>query len=221
MTARLFVDLSAFRSPAGKRRYHVGRAMPPTLAHRYWREFGAVRRILDLGCGAGDFGRLCPLAQIEVHGVDLDPGALRRARAWEQTVRADLETGALPYRDGCFDAVLAKDIFEHVQVPGRLAAEAYRVLRPGSTLVASIVMAKPRAVWADYTHVRGFTERSARLLLEDAGFVVEAVGCMGPVPLAQRLGLLELVPALLRLPIVGNLWAVSWEIRARKPAVRA
>ncbi len=80
----------------------------------------------------------------------------------------------------------------------------------------SVVMAKPRAVWADYTHVRGFTRRSARLLLEDAGFEVEAVWRMGGIPLSTRLRFIWLVPTLLRLPVVGWLWASSWELKARR-----
>jgi hypothetical protein len=72
-------------------------------------------------------------------------------------------------------------------------------------------------VWADYTHVRGFTKESARMLLEDVGFEVESIWRMGAVPFAARLRLMPLVPLLLRLPIFSQLWAASWELRARRP----
>ena len=182
----------------------------------YFRHFGSARRVLDVGCGAGDLGRRRPSPEMAVHGVDLDPGALALAARTEIVVRADLDAGPLPYADRSFDAVLAKDVFEHLVRPERLAREVWRVLRPGGVVVASVVMARPRAVWADYTHVRGFTRRTAPRLLADAGFTVERVWRMGGVPLSRRLGFVRLVPPLLRLPGPSQLWAASWELRARK-----
>lgn len=199
-----------------KRAYYRGRGMASGLARRYFREFGDARRILDVGCGTGELGRYRPSSEVEVHGVDVDAGAVEQAARFEVAVCLDLESSPLPYEDESFDAVLARDIFEHVQDPGRLAREIYRVVCPGGVLVASVVMARPARVWADYTHVRGFTQRSARLLLEDAGFMVEAVWRMGGVPLSNRLHLMRLVPYLLRLPVFDRLWASSWELRARR-----
>ncbi|HXF52409.1 MAG TPA: class I SAM-dependent methyltransferase [Dehalococcoidia bacterium] len=208
MTARV--------EPVAKQAYYEGRALPAGLAARYYREFAGARRILDLGCGAGDFGRLRPDPEVEVHGVDVDPLAVALASRYEIAAQVDLEREALPYPDAWFDGVLAKDVFEHLREPAHAAREAYRVLRPGGVLVASVVMARPSRVWADYTHVRGFTREAARLLLEDAGFAVEAIWRMGPVPLSSRLGFVGLVPALLRVPLLDWLWGASWELRARK-----
>jgi len=91
-------------------------------------------------------------------------------------------------------------------------------MRPGGALLASVVMAKPSAVWADYTHIRGFTRTAAEELLRDGGFTVERVWRMGGVPLTSRLGLIDLVPAFLRIPVAGHIWAVSWELLARRSA---
>ncbi len=201
---------------SSKRAYYGNRAMAAGLAARYFREFGHARRILDVGCGTGDFGRHRPTADVEIHGVDVDVDAVRQATQHEIAVRLDVETAPLPYDDSFFDAVLAKDIFEHVLDPGRLAREIHRVLRPGGVVVASVVVARPERVWADYTHVRGFTRRSAQLLLEDAGFTIEAVWRMGGVPLSNRLRLVWMVPHLLCLPGFNQLWASSWELRACK-----
>jgi SAM-dependent methyltransferase len=195
--------------------YYDHRDVSRQLAKRYYRAFGSARTILDLGCGTGTFGRYGP-AGVTVHGVDADAAAVAAAAEFERAVRVDVETEPLPYPDGTFDGVLAKDIFEHVSDAGRLAHEVARVLRPGGIVVASVVMAKPARVWADYTHVRGFTRRSAELLLRDAGLTVEDVWRMGPVPGARRLGLVPIVPHLLRVPIFDWLWASSWELIARK-----
>lgn len=199
-----------------KHAYYRDAQMRPGLAARYYREFGGARAILDVGCGTGDFGRLRPSPAITVYGVDIDAHAIDQAQHYERASRVDLDVEPLPYADGMFDAVLAKDIFEHVKDPGRLAREVQRVTRPGGVIVASVVMARPRRVWADYTHLRGFTQRSARLLLEDAGFEVEAMWRMGGVPLSSRLGLIDAVPVILRMPLFDALWGSSWELRARR-----
>lgn len=200
-----------------KQSYYRGRRMPASLPELYFRRFQGAQRVLDLGCGTGDLGRLAPGHDADVFGVDIDVGALKDAARFERVICLDLESASLPYGDACFDAVLAKDIFEHIQDPGRLAREVARVIRPGGVVIASVVMARPRAVWADYTHVRGFTRHTAIQLLEDAGLRVERVWRMGGVPLTGRFGLIWLVPALLRLPGCNQLWASSWELKARRP----
>jgi len=199
-----------------KQAYYRDGGMRPGLAARYYREFGDARTILDVGCGTGDFGRLRPSPEYAVFGVDVDALAVEQAQRFERAVLVDVDAERLPYADGTFDAVLAKDILEHVKDPGQLAREVYRVTRPGGVIVASVVMARPRRVWADYTHLRGFTRESAQMLLEDVGYHVEAVWRMGGVPLSSRLGLIDAVPLLLRVPLFDALWGSSWELRARK-----
>lgn len=202
-------------STIAKRAYYREAGLKDGLAARYFAQFNGARRVLDVGCGTGELGRFSPVG-VEVHGVDADPGAVERAQRFERAVCLDLETAPLPYADESFDAVLAKDVLEHLRDPGEVVRELHRVLRPEGVLIASVVMARPRRVWADYTHVRGFTKSSARLLLEDGGFAVEAVWPMGGVPLSNRLRFMGLVPYLLRLPLLSQLFASSWELRARK-----
>ena len=200
-----------------KPRYYETHRLGPAMAARYYRQLGPARRILDLGCGTGDFGRYRPSRDIEIYGIDVDPGAVASAGRFEIAAQSDLDGSPLPYEDSFFDGVLAGDILEHLREPWVILREARRVMRPGGAVVASVVMAKPDAVWADYTHVRGFTRNSVELLFQDAGFEVEAVWQMGGIPLTGRLGLIDQIPALLRLPLVGRQWATSWKIRACRP----
>lgn len=190
--------------------------MAPQQVAYYLRHFGAAASVLDVGCGTGSFGRHCP-PPVEVHGVDIDRGALAEAAKFETVVALDVNHDPLPYEAARFDAVLVKDVLEHLHDPGRLLEELHRVLQPGGVVVASVVVSKPSRVWSDYTHVRGFTRGAARTMLEDAGFEVEALWPMGPVPLSVRAGFLRAVPYLLRVPPLGWMWTASWELRARKP----
>jgi 2-polyprenyl-3-methyl-5-hydroxy-6-metoxy-1,4-benzoquinol methylase len=195
--------------------YYRSAQMKPDLARRYYRLLPPTGRILDVGCGVGGFGALNPGGR-EVHGIDIDAGAVAKAQEHELARQHDLASSTLPYEDAFFDGVLAKDILEHLTDPAAIVREIERVLRPGGVVVASVVMAKPKAVWADYTHVRGFTKASASLLFEDAGFDVQDVWPMGGVPLSNRLHFMGLVPTILRIPGLGALWASSWELRARR-----
>jgi SAM-dependent methyltransferase len=204
-------------SGPSKQAYYLRAGMKPSLAARYYRQFGSARRILDVGCGRGDFGRYRPSPKIAVDGIDSDPAAVREASRFENAVCLFLDaTTPLPYGTASFEGVLAKDILEHLEDPFSLVTEIHRVLEPGGVVLASVIMAKPRRVWSDYTHVRGFTERSVQMLFEDAGFKVEALGPMGGVPLSDRLHFMAGVPYILRVPGLSTLWASSWELRARK-----
>jgi len=202
----------AGRGTAGRCRAGI----PPALARWYLRRLGTARRVLDAGCGTGALARAAG-GQIEFHGLDSDPAAVALAGRYGQAAVWDLESGPLPFTSAFFDAVVAKDVIEHVDRPLELLLEFRRVLRPGGILLASVPMAKPRAVWDDYTHVRGFTRNALAYLTQDAGFRVSGVRRMGPLPLASRLGLIALVPLLLRLPGLSY-FARSWEICAARAA---
>lgn len=200
-----------------KRYYESAGDLDPALVARYYRLAGDVRVVLDVGCGGGSLGRLKPSAAIEVHGVDHDAGAVERAGLHEIAVTADLESGVLPYADGRFDAVVAKDVLEHLRAPWLLAAEIQRVLRPGGAVIISVPMEYPKVVWDDYTHIRGFTRRTLILLLEDVGFEVVHVVPMGSIPGAGRLKLVDAIPAVLRIPGMRRVFGKSWEALARRP----
>jgi SAM-dependent methyltransferase len=192
--------------------YYEGHGFSRGLAAKYAKHLRGT--VLDVGCGTGGFGRLCPW--LDVYGIDNDARALQLASQYERTTLADLNTGQLPYADESFDSVLCKDILEHLAEPWLLVSEIKRVLRYGGSVVASTVQARPRRVWADYTHIRGFSSGAFRLMFEDVGFHVGRVTPMGGVPMSERLRLVHLLPYLLRVPPFSTFWASSWELVGRK-----
>jgi SAM-dependent methyltransferase len=200
--------------PRARRAAYRGRGVPPALVRYYFSRLGPVGRVLDLGCGSGAVGAHRPDRSTEVYGVDADEGAVAAARAHERAMHADLDRGELPFEDAFFDAVIARDVLEHLARPWDILADVRRVLATGGRLLVSVPMPKPSVVWGDYTHVRGFTKAALRLLLEDCGFDVEAVWRMGGVPGTARLGLIGWVPRLLAIPGLGRLWASSFEALA-------
>jgi len=83
-------------------------------------------RVLDLGAGTGVAGRAALAAGAEsVVCVDAALGMLRRCEARLHPVAADLT--ALPFRDSCFDLVLAAFCLGHLDRPVAGLREARRV----------------------------------------------------------------------------------------------
>jgi SAM-dependent methyltransferase len=193
------------------------RALDPSLVAWYFDLLGPVERVLDVGCGQGDIGRHRPRCVRCVVGVDAAEDVLRIAASHEAVCGWDGDFGALPFRDGIFDAIVAKDVLEHLARPWLIVAEMYRVLRTGGRVIASVPMARASAVWDDYTHVRGFTRAALRALFEDHGFVAQKPVPMGGVPLAGRSGLVHWIPTILAVPPLGWLFGSSYMIVARKP----
>lgn len=98
--------------------------------------FAGHGRVLDLGCGAGQWS--CALASLNGKVVGVDPNGGRLAVA-EQLARglligncafAAAKAEALPFAEGEFDAVFCYGVFMFTDMP-RCLAEIRRVLRLG------------------------------------------------------------------------------------------
>jgi len=96
----------------------------------------AKRRILDCGCGAGEYVRALLARGADAWGVEFDARKLAARGGEELAARlsvGDLE--ALAFPDASFDVALANEVLEHVPDDAAALAEVHRVLRPGGLLV--------------------------------------------------------------------------------------
>ena len=164
---------------------------------------GRPLRILDLGCSDGVVGGLLVARGHEVIGVDLEaqPGVADRLTKF---VAADLDAGLPDDLDGDFDVVMVADVLEHLREPEALLASLSDRLGPGGRVIGSIPNFAhwyPRLRVAlgrfdydsrgilDRGHVRFFTRRSFRSLVDQAGFVVRDWHALGlPVEVFARGG---------------------------------
>jgi|688.fasta_scaffold162093_1 2-polyprenyl-3-methyl-5-hydroxy-6-metoxy-1,4-benzoquinol methylase len=94
-------------------------------------------KLLDIGCGSGQFLQQMQLYGWEVEGVDFDSKAVEGVKTrYDLNVHAgSLESIAYP--DSSFDAITMSHVIEHMPDPIALLKESYRLLKPGGYLVVT------------------------------------------------------------------------------------
>jgi SAM-dependent methyltransferase len=119
--------------------------IPPLSHWRAW-EYAAYQhqrldgRILDLGCGDGRYFRLIWPQASEVVGVDMSPEVAELGR--QSGVYREVHVGPahkVPEADASFDHVFANCSLEHMDNLDAVLAEIRRCLKPGGTLLCSVV----------------------------------------------------------------------------------
>ena len=91
-------------------------------------------KVLELGCGAGQFIREIKTIrpELDCYGCDISQSALEAAKQANDGVAYRLSAEkTLPYENGSFDAVLIFDVLEHVEDPDAILAEINRVMKTG------------------------------------------------------------------------------------------
>jgi SAM-dependent methyltransferase len=107
----------------------AGLAMPARQAVAQAAAIGISTKLLDIGCGTGEFCRLADARGADVSGVDVAAGMIEIAH--RQLPAADLRVGAiedLPWPDDTFDLVTAFNAFQFATDIGAAFTEATRVL---------------------------------------------------------------------------------------------
>ena len=104
------------------------------------------KHVLDIGCGSGAIAVLLArdFGAGKVTGIDVEAPVCEAAR--RRVAKAGLEgqveiiqvePGPMPFADGTFDVVFSKDSIIHIPDKVAMAAEVYRVLKPGGRFAAS------------------------------------------------------------------------------------
>lgn len=159
-----------------------------------WLRGRPAGRVLDLGCSDGRFSERVRALGFEVTGVDIEKldGVGDRV---DHFVEADLDQGIPPVVGGDYDIILAADVLEHVRKPEVLLRSAREHLRPGGSVIVSVpnfgnwyprlrvalgLFDYDRRGILDAGHLRFFTRRSFRNLVQRNGLVIRRTEAVGP-----------------------------------------
>ena len=131
-------------------------------------------RVLDVGCGIGDFLASCPGSV----GLDVNPLLVEWCRQSGHDARL-IENGRIPFADSSADSVVLDNVLEHLVDPVPLLTEIRRVLvRRGRFIVG---VPGPRGYAADSDHKVFYDKAALIRLLDRTGFAAHTVMHM-PVP---------------------------------------
>ncbi len=174
--------------------------------------FSPTDRVLDVGCGT---------AWLSQHfedyvGIDVSEEAVAHAQALGRNAIVHDVEQPFPFADASFDAVIVKDLLEHVLEPAAVVREIRRVLRPGGQVFASSPDAQ-RWVWDDYTHRRPYTLTGYKRLFRDQGLAIRKSGYESVMPgigivsgLTKRRKRPRVLAELARLRVVRrNVWVLA------------
>lgn len=203
----------------------------------------AATRVLDLGCSSGIIGATVKERNPDavVVGVEIEADYARDAeQRLDRVYCGDAETVVRDQDLGRFDCVIAGDVLEHLRDPWAVVQHVAAMLNPGGTVIVSVPNVRSfqtllhvglRGTWPRVetglfcdSHLRWFTRRDARAMLEGAGLVVQHIDARYKLHYyANKLDgalhrALHLLPARLRQHLPGvDLLAAQYTLVATKP----
>jgi len=144
----------------------------------------AKGRVLDVGCGSGQFLEAAAARGWECHGQEFSEDTASRLR---QKIPAMIVSGNFPYESeyisDSFDLVHLNHVLEHFYDPPKAVFEAHRLLKPGGIFYCEVPrqsnlqnrlsrMLGKKDLEAVYLpeHLFFFDKKSLGMLLERAGF---------------------------------------------------
>jgi ubiquinone/menaquinone biosynthesis C-methylase UbiE len=151
------------------------------------------QKVMDVGCGNGDFVEYLHELGFQAVGVDISIRALRKAQSLRTSgsyVGASLEEG-LPFANNSFGAIYCSEVLEHIFSVHSALSELNRILLFDGLLILTVPyhgVAKNMAIALfgferhydpNISHIRFFTRKSLASSLYRSGFKVVAFKGIG------------------------------------------
>ena len=174
---------------------------PQKFCKHLFGKYTSGSKILDVGCGNGDFSVELLNMGFDVHGIDLADCPVLGKRH----TKVDLQTQTYPFPDNSFDIVFSKSVVEHLREPDFLIDEVHRVLKPGGTFICMAPSWKHsyrEQFYIDHTHCTPFTRYSLETLCKLSNFDAKC-GYFYQLPLLWKfpfLNILRFGLSIFRLP---------------------
>jgi len=170
-----------------------------------------ARKVLDIGCSTGEFGKLLKstLPEVEVWGVEMHAKTAKKAqKVLDHVLVTSIEEAIQQLPKHSFDVIVFNDVLEHLIDPEHVLMAVKPLLAPEGVVISSIpnlryfynlthILFDKNFQYEDdgirdKTHVRFFTEKSIQALYADAGYTLVSHHGINPIPgwkfsLAKRL----------------------------------
>jgi 2-polyprenyl-3-methyl-5-hydroxy-6-metoxy-1,4-benzoquinol methylase len=163
-----------------------------------------ITSALDIGCGAGKFGRLLKTrSAIQVWGIEPDKNSASIAESVLDKVINDVfDEGSLKKLNRKFDIIFFNDVLEHVPDPDWALLNCHKLLNPGGVIVASLPNMRFHTLInellfeqdfkyqdsgiMDKTHLRFFTKKSMIRLFNENGYKIRSIDGINQYPVQGK-----------------------------------
>ena len=159
-------------------------------------------KVLDIGCGTGDLllmldkKRKTQKAKLNLYGIDISGKMLEKARK-NLGSKAIVQYGDvenIPFKNDYFDIITSTEAFHHYEHAQKAISEMYRVVKKNGFLFLADISIKNSIIRKLFFiiepgHVKIYSKKEFRLLLENAGFKVEKherVGLLAVLNIAKK-----------------------------------
>jgi 2-polyprenyl-3-methyl-5-hydroxy-6-metoxy-1,4-benzoquinol methylase len=147
----------------------------------FWLDTAKSKRVLDVGCGSGDFLEKMQYLGWDAVGLETDPVLMKIAREKGiEVLEGDLLAMDLP--DGSFDVITMSHVIEHLPDPLEYLRKCRELLVKQGQLVlltpnvSSFSHRKYKEFWVDLDpprHLYHFSPSSLSQMVETAGFKID------------------------------------------------
>jgi predicted SAM-dependent methyltransferase len=156
--------------------YIFARRIALKKKHKILEENSALGRVLDMGCGTGEFLKEMKNHGWEVAGVEPSDGANKKA---QETTQQKISKSISELTDSCFDAITLWHVLEHLHDLNGTLKRLSELLKASGTIFIAVPNLKSydaqfyKSFWAAYDvprHLWHFCEADMKRLLEKNGF---------------------------------------------------
>lgn len=152
-------------------------------------------KILEPGCGRGEFLRV--FKSLGMEAVGLDRSEETKELLAEDSIELEMcdvesDTG-LPFPDDSFDVIYNKSFMEHLRYPDVFLNEAFRVLKPGGMILCLIPdwESNYKTYFDDFTHRTPFTKPSLEDIYKICDFEKISVTKFRQLPIVWKYPILN------------------------------
>lgn len=176
---------------------------PLQMCRYLFERFGMKKgdKLLDIGCGRGDFTRAFKDLGLEVTGIDREKGDKAMLEDIDVRLSDDLENNPLPFGDETFEVVFSKSVIEHMRNPHNFMRETYRVLKSGGRVITMTPdwHSQMFIFYDDPTHLHPYTLTGLKDLLAMYGFKEPDAELFYQLPMVWKYPFLKIICRCLQL----------------------